>query len=762
MVSALPRGTTKEVFTSPSLAGDVSKEMSGAGTAWKAVGEIGAQLHQVGIEIAKPELQARGAADVQRDENGQATFVPRTPLNELDQAYNLGGFQGLAAQTDTDQRTHLNELAITHRADPEKFGTAAEAYVTAQAKAAPMQLKAEILASGRALAAQYSGRLADQKRARDTAKDDAALDAGAKSEFYDTLLPLVRQGGTDTPEAVASWNKVQNFLTGRANPIYNHAPEELAAQRQDMEAQMRAEAALGAALKTYDKHGRDAALKQGDATFYNPSLHITPDTADRYSGKLRGMIDRKEADKRDAQQASAQYVQSRLANAEAMAGAGQDWERGITRREIRGMLGDGAQPVIDALDYSADVASNLNWLKTATPAEIAARRAALDPVRLDLEGKETGARAYGFAADKRRADAFNDALAARDKALADDPAAYVVSSMPYLQQLAAAAPQQGATGWANFVTASLNEQARLGVPANKRRILTTGQADSIVSDLSAASPDQAVMRMRSLTAGLLPDHLAILSRQIAPKSRALGIAVSLSADHPGIASDIVIGDRFLANNPDAHPPVGKAGAALDKLTAGTSGWWGASGGLFQYAPDARGGALAAATALYARQQIGGKATTFTPDKMEESIAGVLGGKPFDFRGQKIIGPTPEANASTMRDLMGKVNDQTIRQLGNGQPVDATGKPISAAAISKYGVLTYTGESGVYRVMFPGQGHVAVKGNPNARTFMLNLGALSGTPAPRDLPPPPPEAPQVTPAKIKTTRMPGGRVFKDAR
>ena len=65
-------------------------------------------------------------------------------------------------------------------------------------------------------------------------------------------------------------------------------------------------------------------------------------------------------------------------------------------------------------------------------------------------------------------------------------------------------------------------------------------------------------------------------------------------------------------------------------------------------------------------------------------------------------------------------------------------------------------------MFPGQGHIGVKGNTGAKTFMLNLGALSGTPAPRDLPPPPPEAPQVTPAKIKTTRMPGGRVFTGAR
>jgi hypothetical protein len=107
--AAIPTEPTgdKPVYTTlpggPSVADQMQSPQT-AGSAWENVGKLGLELHEQGVQLGIQDQKAAGGAAVQRDADGNATFVPRTPLNEWDEAYNVAGISAYSAQTDNDIR----------------------------------------------------------------------------------------------------------------------------------------------------------------------------------------------------------------------------------------------------------------------------------------------------------------------------------------------------------------------------------------------------------------------------------------------------------------------------------------------------------------------------------------------------------------------------------------------------------------------------------------------------------------------------------
>jgi hypothetical protein len=324
-----------------------------------------------------------------------------------------------------------------------------------------------------------------------------------------------------------------------------------------------------------------------------------------------------------------------------------------------------------------------------------------------------------YADQQREYEAFRHTWAQRQAALASDPAGYIYSLRPDLADQATSG-NPAARGQA--VRASLALQGDLGVPDGLRQILTKGQVEALSGELMRGSDADAVKLLQQTTAGLSPDQLQIVTRQVAPKDQALAGAIAAAGTSPQLARNIIIGHRYLAANPDVKPQPRDVTATVDGLTGGSEGWFSSRGGLFEFAPDARGIAVATATALYGKALIGQKASEFDQDKFQDAFNSVVG-KPVTFRGQITVAPIEGMTASDLEDAMRSVDEAALKRFGNGQPVDASGRNVTAADIARHGVLAYTGAPGVYRVRFPGQGVIGVKGP--GQTFLLNLGAMVG-------------------------------------
>ena len=139
----------------------------------------------------------------------------------------------------------------------------------------------------------------------------------------------------------------------------------------------------------------------------------------------------------------------------------------------------------------------------------------------------------GFYDDQvKRRDYLVQAIQAKRKALADDPAAFVMGNSPAVRDALTAAAESPAQMPA-AVSRLREAQSRLGVPEWRQRVLTQGQAADIVGRISATSTDENranVMEglrqtygpknwpsvMRDLQAAKLPPELSVLGRLTGP------------------------------------------------------------------------------------------------------------------------------------------------------------------------------------------------------------------------------------------------------
>ncbi len=327
------------------------------------------------------------------------------------------------------------------------------------------------------------------------------------------------------------------------------------------------------------------------------------------------------------------------------------------------------------------------------------------------------------AAQLKLHNAFTEAVKQRQTAIADDPASYVRANVqsvgPQLDSADPATRRQGAA-------AMLFWQSHIGVPPAEQTIFTKYQAKGVHDMLLSGDPQQAASALQGIASGLTDQQLRIAARQIAPNNAAFAAAFSTVSHDPGLARNIIVGERYLLANPDVKPNGITPKTDFDSYT----------GNLFQFAPEARARAVATANALYAYGKIG-MASAYDSDAYRKAISAAVGNI-FSFRGgQTIPAPAPGMDYSATEDMMQGLTASDVARYGNGQPIYANGKAADIGDIARNGVLSWTGTPGIYRVSLPGQGFLGATKNPYSRQFMLNLGAkASGALPPIPAPPPP--------------------------
>ena len=189
--------------------------------------------------------------------------------------------------------------------------------------------------------------------------------------------------------------------------------------------------------------------------------------------------------------------------------------QGITKPEIpetdiRRLFPSGkAESVIGGLNVARQAGDLFSGVQFATPDEEQSARqtlaipGALSASNMKVTGHQLvpGAAPGGPALDEtpdqmklrgQVAARYDQLLAAKHKALAEDPAAYAAQNPTVAARFQAVDPQNPAT-LADAAHASLTLQRQLGVPDHMTRVLTNGQVSAAVRALTTTSPAQGDM-----------------------------------------------------------------------------------------------------------------------------------------------------------------------------------------------------------------------------------------------------------------------------
>ena len=381
MPAPLNRGSSRETFTSTTGGPSVAAQMGGQVVAFQALGEAGAELQQIGETLLAPEMEAKGAEAVTRDPSGNLQVEMRTPLNRLDVAYNHGATAAYVAQSEGDRRSQFSNLAEANVDDPDKFREGARAWLKSQVTAAPMHLKADLLAEGEKDIGQFTENLRTQKRNRDTRSQLASVNTGIEDTTND-IFALAHQGGTHTPEFAEAVAKLDNQLAQLGNPLFGIGKDQIASRRAEIVSGAEAEATIGLAMAEAQKNGAQAGQDFLDKAIWSPSLSLSPAQRETYANRGRRQINELDATTRAAASQLKQQVEYRLDDAGAAAEATGVWQNVVSPNEIMRAYADNparGMDIIAKLNGQASIYSARKQLQNATPADIAAMDARLRP-----------------------------------------------------------------------------------------------------------------------------------------------------------------------------------------------------------------------------------------------------------------------------------------------------------------------------------------------------------------------------------------------
>lgn len=180
----------------------------------------------------------------------------------------------------------------------------------------------------------------------------------------------------------------------------------------------------------------------------------------------------------------------------ALLEAGQPPRRPLTRDDVAAAVEPGeVDATWTAIQAETSHALSVGSIAGKSPAEIAAI--------LDAERPDPASPGYARAQDQFTR--LQRAVAANAESLADDPAGYVLRVVPAIGELLATGEP---ADYAKAVTASLAEQARLGVPPSERRPLPDAAVEGLARTIGEAAGAEERLALLTQYTAPLGDGLA--------------------------------------------------------------------------------------------------------------------------------------------------------------------------------------------------------------------------------------------------------------
>ena len=258
--------------------------------------------------------------------------------------------------------------------------------------------------------------------------------------------------------------------------------------------------------------------------------------------------------------------------------------------------------------------------------------------------------------------------------------------------------------------ATVREQYGLpGVP-----FLRPGEADAMGRLAAEGTPGEVVQAFATLRRTVSPENYDSVMEGLSAKSPELAVAGILSDDLPGLASDIVAGQRVFGSVPELRPSKEQRRAEAERVFGNL--WTDRSGG-------AAAAYLDAADALYAGRQVGTGSLEFDGDAYEQALRDVMG-RPIEFNGRTVLPPVPGMEEDRFEDLVGRLTDEDLARFGNGRPVLADGTPVTVEMFDRGFFFSdarfVTVGPGRYGIEVPGLGFAVL---PDGGGYDLDLRAF---------------------------------------
>lgn len=421
-----------------------------------------------------------------------------------EQSFLRGAEEGYTRRLEINVRSKLDELAQKHGSDAAGFATDLQAYREGLGKEIPESFRPQFDAAFDTLARPRINEVGRLNQLAVAGERIASFDAAAQSRLSN-VQRLARVADMD-PDAHATLdveiaNHVRDLVAlgprtafefrGKkyeADPSRADAltPVEIEKRTKALENEATENAVLGAWsrsprslewISAFEKREMDPKKGSG----------LTEEQVQKLSDRMRGEYARDMQMKRQAEADMRTQLGTAIDDDLAYLRTNGKPSGLVTEQQVAAagydMLDWKNKQAIARRGYEYD-----RQLALATPAEVTQMLADLKP-----------AGTIGFEARQRAYEQFQQAVVKRGRAIETDPAAYVLSQSPALQEAWTQADRNPAAV-RRAVSLSLELQAQLGVPEAARRVLPEKAAEGIVAQLQAVPPEKMADAMQEMGA----------------------------------------------------------------------------------------------------------------------------------------------------------------------------------------------------------------------------------------------------------------------
>jgi hypothetical protein len=469
--------------------------------------------------IEKTALTAYEAQRVQqaKEEAGELQYKPgdelekRTELTATGRAFNEVSTAGYVASVKNQYTARLDQLYLENKNDPAKFKNSSDAYLKGLLNNVPPELRGAVSIDYGALSNKYT--IGAQRNAKELEIAEATAQINAASARIADDASKSARSGEYNDMHYQEWQYNQAVI----EPLKRQGNVVEAEKKQRAFVETLENQAILGEMDRRLEQGLDSG-KQFLEGFKKSDHGLSPQRADAVYSKMEALYNDKKAIDADMNGATRKVWKSGFADYQAyLSAGGEDTlanQEHFSDEKIDQMYDTPQERAIakESLADARDFGATYNKLKLASAQEAAELINAARPDSLDVPN---------YAREQKQYETLVAAKAARDNALAKDPASYILGTNPELKDQFTKMQEKFLVGQADpidvktYIETQREAQMRMGLRSDQVQIIPQTMEDQIALTLNDMTNggENSVLMLNSLK-GMLGDDWKTVVRQL--------------------------------------------------------------------------------------------------------------------------------------------------------------------------------------------------------------------------------------------------------